>query len=242
MMEEKSEKALQGKEDCANASQLSKSPTQSLSDTRDTPLAGPGAPSSESRDSITAHQSPIAATTLPSRSLNSNGFANPTIKALSWTPKACRYDPANPPRFGYGLNVLFALVGGKALPLFSQHELRVYEIRCRPRLPLLPIFTVRGLGPLVLLRVTKVLTSPTDNQPILYKIAETFDVSFERASSIATLMQAGYAAGLVLICPLGDVFPRRPFILSLVGVTALLASFSKQLGPMSMSRKSCITY
>ncbi|WYZ35192.1 hypothetical protein EsH8_I_001468 [Colletotrichum jinshuiense] len=60
------------------------------------------------------------------------------------------------------------------------------------------------------------------NQPVLNRIAETFDVSFERASSVATLMQAGYAAGLLLICPLGDMLRRRPFILALICLTATL--------------------
>ncbi|KAK3361115.1 major facilitator superfamily domain-containing protein [Lasiosphaeria ovina] len=60
------------------------------------------------------------------------------------------------------------------------------------------------------------------NQAILNRMAETFGVSFEQASSVATLMQAGYAAGLLLICPLGDIFPRRPFMLALIGFTAAL--------------------
>ncbi|KAK6227525.1 major facilitator superfamily transporter [Colletotrichum tabaci] len=60
------------------------------------------------------------------------------------------------------------------------------------------------------------------NQPVLNRIAETFEVSFERASSVATLMQAGYAAGLLFICPLGDMVRRRPFILGLIWVTAML--------------------
>ncbi|GJC80450.1 putative uncharacterized transporter YgaY [Colletotrichum liriopes] len=60
------------------------------------------------------------------------------------------------------------------------------------------------------------------NQPVLNRIAETFGVSFERASSVATLMQAGYAAGLLFICPLGDMVRRRPFILGLIWVTAML--------------------
>ncbi|KAL2015232.1 hypothetical protein VTK56DRAFT_6046 [Thermocarpiscus australiensis] len=71
------------------------------------------------------------------------------------------------------------------------------------------------------------------NQAILNRIAETFNVSFERGSSVATLMQAGYAAGLLLICPLGDVFPRRPFILSLIAFTAALVTLTPEPPPLS---------
>ncbi|KAI1866666.1 uncharacterized protein JN550_007519 [Neoarthrinium moseri] len=59
-------------------------------------------------------------------------------------------------------------------------------------------------------------------QPILNILAEEFHVSFERASSIATLSQAGYAVGLLLLCPLGDKVRRRPFVLSLIWITATL--------------------
>ncbi|KAI1306168.1 major facilitator superfamily domain-containing protein [Xylaria venustula] len=59
-------------------------------------------------------------------------------------------------------------------------------------------------------------------QPILNVIAEDFGVSYERSSNVATLSQAGYATGLLLLCPLGDIVPRRPFILLLILATATM--------------------
>ncbi|KAI0474358.1 major facilitator superfamily domain-containing protein [Xylaria cf. heliscus] len=59
-------------------------------------------------------------------------------------------------------------------------------------------------------------------QPILNVLAAEFNVSYERSSNVATLSQAGYASGLLLLCPLGDIIPRRPFILFLILVTATM--------------------
>ena len=58
------------------------------------------------------------------------------------------------------------------------------------------------------------------NHPILNKLADDFHVNQERVSLIPTLAQAGYAGGLVFLCPLGDLFRRRPFVLLLVWFTA----------------------
>ncbi|CAK7218469.1 hypothetical protein SEUCBS140593_003554 [Sporothrix eucalyptigena] len=101
------------------------------------------------------------------------------VRVVYWTPPSCRYDPANPPDFTFGLNLLFSFA------------------------------TTATVGNLYY------------NQPILYQMADTFNVSYEHASSIATLMQAGYAAGIILLCPVADILPRRPYILSLVAITAL---------------------
>lgn len=62
------------------------------------------------------------------------------------------------------------------------------------------------------------------NQPILNRIANDFGVSYETSAQVPTLMQAGYAAGLVFILPLGDMLQRRPFIISLVFFTATVVS------------------
>ncbi|KAG9690158.1 MFS general substrate transporter, partial [Aureobasidium melanogenum] len=60
------------------------------------------------------------------------------------------------------------------------------------------------------------------SHPILNILADEFNVPYERASQIPTVMQAGYAAGLLFLCPLGDLLPRRPFVLSLVFFTATM--------------------
>ena len=97
---------------------------------------------------------------------------------VTYTPKRCRYDPANPPGFSMSLNLLFGFAA---------------------------TFTVANLY---------------YNHPILNKLAESFEISNEKVSTVPTLMQAGYAAGLLFLCPLGDIFRRRAFVLMLVWFTA----------------------
>ena len=60
------------------------------------------------------------------------------------------------------------------------------------------------------------------NHPILNVLAHDFHVPYETASRVPTLMQAGYATGLLFLCPLGDVFKRRQFVLIMVLFTATL--------------------
>ncbi|EXJ86713.1 hypothetical protein A1O3_03666 [Capronia epimyces CBS 606.96] len=60
------------------------------------------------------------------------------------------------------------------------------------------------------------------NHPILNLLADDFKVTDEQASHIPTLAQAGYAGGLLFLCPLGDLVKRRPFTLWLVWFTATL--------------------
>jgi predicted MFS family arabinose efflux permease len=56
--------------------------------------------------------------------------------------------------------------------------------------------------------------------PILNLIAHDFGVTEYQSSYVPTLAQAGYAGGLLFLCPLGDLLKRRPFVLWLVWFTA----------------------
>lgn len=61
-------------------------------------------------------------------------------------------------------------------------------------------------------------------QPLLGAIADTFGVSATTAGIIVVASQLGYAAGLVLVVPLGDLVERRRLVLTLlVATTAGLA-------------------
>ncbi|TFY51898.1 hypothetical protein EVJ58_g10320 [Rhodofomes roseus] len=59
-------------------------------------------------------------------------------------------------------------------------------------------------------------------QPILGNLASAFGVSDNKVSNIPTLVQAGYAGGLLLLTPLGDMVQRRQLILLLVLISASL--------------------
>ncbi|WP_034949985.1 MFS transporter [Erwinia oleae] len=57
-------------------------------------------------------------------------------------------------------------------------------------------------------------------QPLLATVARTFDLSVNQAGFIVTTAQLGYAAGLLLLVPLGDMLERR----GLIVVMTLLAA------------------
>ena len=58
--------------------------------------------------------------------------------------------------------------------------------------------------------------------PILNILANDFKTTQVGAATIPTVAQAGSAAGLVLIMPLADFFPRRQFTLILVFLAAAM--------------------
>ncbi|KAF8148205.1 MFS superfamily [Crassisporium funariophilum] len=59
-------------------------------------------------------------------------------------------------------------------------------------------------------------------QPLLIQLSLSFNVSYSEVSRIPTLIQAGYATGLVLISPLGDLLRRRQLILCIVIISTCL--------------------
>ncbi|GJE88224.1 MFS general substrate transporter [Phanerochaete sordida] len=59
-------------------------------------------------------------------------------------------------------------------------------------------------------------------QPLLIQLSESFHVTYDEVSRIPTLVQAGYACGLLLITPLGDLVRRRALILVLISASSAL--------------------
>ncbi|KAK7001805.1 putative transporter YgaY [Favolaschia claudopus] len=59
-------------------------------------------------------------------------------------------------------------------------------------------------------------------QPLLIQFSESFQVDYNSVARIPTLLQAGYATGIVLISPLGDLVRRRELILFLAILSGTL--------------------
>ncbi|MGG3643828.1 MFS transporter [Bacillus gobiensis] len=62
------------------------------------------------------------------------------------------------------------------------------------------------------------------NQTLLVSMGNTFHVTAAQAGIIATLAQVGYAAGNLMLVPLGDIFERRRLILNLLLLVCLCSA------------------
>ncbi len=59
------------------------------------------------------------------------------------------------------------------------------------------------------------------NQPLLADMARTFGVDQRRIGLVPMLSQIGYAIGLLLLVPLGDIVQRRRLVVTLLGVVSV---------------------
>ena len=84
--------------------------------------------------------------------------------------------------------------------------------------------TTQGLSPsLILLMSIATGLAVASNyyaQPLLDTIARNFSLSASTAGFIVTAAQLGYAAGLLFLVPLGDMFERRMLIVSMTLLAA----------------------
>ena len=82
----------------------------------------------------------------------------------------------------------------------------------------------RALVTLIAVATGAVVANLYYAQPVLHQVARTFHSGPGPTSSIITATQIGYAAGLLLIVPLGDLHPRRALVtrLFLVSTVALV--------------------
>ena len=99
--------------------------------------------------------------------------------------------------------------------------------------------TTQGLSPaLILLMSVATGLAVASNyyaQPLLDTIARAFDLSASSAGFIVTAAQLGYAAGLLFLVPLGDMFEHRMLIVSMTLLAAggmLITASSQSLTMM----------
>ncbi|ABP61825.1 MULTISPECIES: MFS transporter [Enterobacteriaceae] len=99
--------------------------------------------------------------------------------------------------------------------------------------------TTQGLSPaLILLMSVATGLAVASNyyaQPLLDTIARAFSLSASSAGFIVTAAQLGYAAGLLFLVPLGDMFERRRLIVSMTLLAAggmLITASSQSLTMM----------
>jgi len=78
----------------------------------------------------------------------------------------------------------------------------------------------RALVALIAVATGAVVANLYYAQPVLHQVARSFHSGPGPTSSIITATQIGYAAGLLLVVPLGDLHPRRALVTRLFWISA----------------------
>ncbi|WP_429002462.1 MFS transporter [Xanthomonas sacchari] len=79
----------------------------------------------------------------------------------------------------------------------------------------------RGLVLLMAIATGLAVASNYYAQPLLEVLAQTFAIDVRHAGAVVTTAQLAYAAGLLLLVPLGDRFERRSLIVGLYALSAV---------------------
>ena len=93
----------------------------------------------------------------------------------------------------------------------------------------------RGLLPFLGLASGASVATIYYNQPLLLEMSRTFHATSTQVGSVAVATQVGYAFGILLFVPMGDVAERRGLIVKLFGavsVALLAAGIAPSLGAM----------
>jgi hypothetical protein len=135
---------------------------------------------------------------------------------ITYIPVRCRYHSHKPFEFSLELNILF---GTSLINHPRSHKALSTNLSYSPASPS-PLVVIVDYSLAFAGCIT--VANLYYNHPILNLLANDFGISYEEASYVPTLAQAGYAAGLLLLCPLGDLLRRRGFVILLVWATGTL--------------------
>ncbi len=92
----------------------------------------------------------------------------------------------------------------------------------------------RGLVLLMAVATGLAVASNYYAQPLLQTLAQTFSIDVRSAGAVVTTAQLSYAAGLLLLVPLGDRFERRGLIVGLYALSAVGLVISAASGSFAM--------
>jgi predicted MFS family arabinose efflux permease len=84
----------------------------------------------------------------------------------------------------------------------------------------------QGLTRLLTVAIAVIVANIYYAQPLLASMAHAFGVSQATAGMVVTAGQVGYAAGLILLVPLGDITRPRPLLVTMISMNAVALAAS----------------